>query len=388
MVTRGRGFLACALWGASLLAAPFRVLHFGDSHLSAPVAAGAYREALRQRFGAGGPGFGLPWVRPLPGLRATASGGWLRASRKEAGLSGAALDARVPGAWLRVVGQFTQVRVHFLRRPGGGRVRLSLDGKVVQEVDLTGPTAGLALVEVGALEPGSHALEIQAMAGSVRVLGAAFEAGDGAVHSVVAFNGAEAAWLAALPEALLTAEVAAEKPDAVILAFGTNEGLGGSFQPEAYRRSLRRVLSTLRQAAPSATLVLVGPPDGRARRGSKLDAVVAAQRELAQHMGAHFVDQRQAMGGAGAIDRWWGEGLAAADRVHLTGPGYQRLSRVVLSDLLPRLGPVDATALVPVLPPSRPVLIFRRPDGTLLITDDPAQGAGLAPAKLEESHAP
>lgn len=388
MLAWGGRILACALSGASLLAAPFRVLHFGDSHLSAPVASGAYREALRQRFGTGGPGFGLPWARPLPGLRASASGGWIRTPRREAGLSGAALETRVAGAWLRAEGVFRMARLHLLRRPGGGRARITLDGQPLRDMDLSGDASDLALVEVSAATSGPHRLELHALGGAVRVLGAAFEAEGGAQHSVVAFNGAEVGWLAALPEALLRAEVAAEKPDAVILAFGTNEGLGGSFQPEAYRRGLARVLTNLRQAAPSATLVLVGPPDGRARRGGALDTVVATQRDLAQKLGAHFVDQRQAMGGAGAIDRWRGEGLAAADRVHLTAPGYQRLSRVVLSDLLPRLGPVDATALVPVLPPSRPVLIFRRPDGTLLITDDPAQGVGLAPAKLGESHAP
>lgn len=382
--------MAGALLAMSLLAAPpLRVLHFGDSHLSAPVASSAYREALSQRFGAGGPGFGLPWVRPLRGLRASASGGWTRLPRRDAGLAGAALEASGVGAWLRAEGAFTHVRLHLLRRPGGGRVRVALDGQAMRDVDLAGPGAELALVELAA--PGSgarHRLELHTLGGPVRVLGAAFEAEGGAQHSVVAFNGAEAAWLAALPEALLRAEVAAEKPDAVILAFGTNEGLGGGFQPEAYRRRLGGILANLRQAAPTATLVLVGPPDGRARRGGDLDAVVAAQRELAAKVGAHFVDQRQAMGGAGSIDRWRGQGLAAPDLVHLTAPGYQRLSRAVLSDLLPRLGPVDAQALAPAPPPPRPVLIFRRPDGTLLITDDPAQGVGLAPARLGESHAP
>jgi lysophospholipase L1-like esterase len=371
-------------------ATPVRILQFGDSHLALPGVQRLFRGVFQAQCGDGGPGFGLPWVRPQTGLRAQVSSGWHRPSRQMpgavAGLQDTWLEAVRTGEAASVEGAFSHVRIHFQGLPGGGSAKILVDGRLLEEVALQADPPELKVFERSL--PGSRRLEVVTTgSGPVRLLGLSLEEPAGAVHSVMAFNGLQASWLLTIPESLFAAQVKAEAPDLVILAFGTNEANDRLFDAELYRRDLESLMTRFELAAPAAALVLVGPPDARLPRSlpGALEAVIEVQRAVSAHHGAYFWDQRAAMGGAGSIAAWNQSGLANRDLVHFTQAGYQRLAKAFLDPFFQRLaqlaGPEGAfqVAWKPEAAPARPdhpIYVFRTRDGRTIITDDPANVAG------------
>lgn len=378
-----------------------RILHFGDSHLAAPATSSAYGAFFRGSYGDGGPGLGLPWVSPMEAVRAEASRGWRKAGWKDGdrrlGLGAASFEAKRAGEWARLEGRFSRLRLYFLQQPGGGQVRISLDGATLETLDLSVGGGSVRVFEHAAGGPlRVHRLELSTQSsGPVRLLDVALEGSSGAVHSTLAFNGAAASWLTETPEGLFAAELQAEDPDLVMLAFGTNEANASDFTAPLYQVMLEAVLARFQKAAPGAGFVLLGPPDAALKRGlpQALEQVIQVQRAVAARVGALFVDRRQAMGGAGSIDAWLGEGLAAKDRVHLTGPGYTRLARATLTDLWSQLGqearfpsappaahlpaPPAPAAAPPAQPKGSTIYVFRTTEGRIFIVDDPRKVAGL-----------
>lgn len=333
-----------------------RILHFGDSHLAAQAYEATLRASFQGAFGDGGPGLLLPWTPPkmyaLGAVRTDSTPGWRRFvprvghTETAGGLLGCYMEANAPGERARASGSFAEVRVVFLRQPGGGSASFLLDGRTVGFVDLQAaqPTTGVFTYRASpASEP--HVLEVRTeTSGKVRILGVHLESGrPGAVYSALGVVGAHASLLLETEESLFSRQLQLEQPDLVILSFGTNEAEHRSFDPLAYRETLRRVLNRIRRAAPSASLLVTAPPDHEQRRDGtfrpalRLPIVTACLREAAAEAGAAFLDLGALMGGAGSMRRWAGEGLAQADHVHLTGPGYERLARLFLTELFGRL---------------------------------------------------
>ena len=285
-------------------------------------------------------------------------------------------------------GRFSRFRLHFLKLPGGGTARVAVDGRFLAEVSLQGATPDLEVFARN-LGPGLHRLEITtSREGPVRILGVALEGVSGVSYSPLAFNGAEAFWMGD-PGDLVLAQLQAEAPDLVVLAFGTNEANGPNFDVSAYRRRLEAFLSRLQRAVPGTLLLLLGPPDARLPRGlpGALAQVIAVQQALAPHFGGLFLDQREAMGGAGSIGSWQQIGWAGRDGVHLTPLGYDRLAGLVVERFFERLGqPVLSQGLLKlarVSPDSQlpaeqghTIFTFRTADGRTILTDRPSVVAG------------
>jgi len=370
-----------------------RVLQFGDSHAAAKESQREFQGILQTQFGEGGPGFGLPWIRKMSGVTTPASAGWRKASGPEAGLCGSWLEANRAGERAFLEAKFSRLRLHFLRRRDGGAVRILVDGRSLGDVSLRSEESGLCLFEKEQ-NPGPHKLEILSTAdGSSRLLGLALENPRGATCGTVAVVGCQATWMLGIPEDLFLAQVRAEAPDLMILAFGTNEANDRRFDPSVYRQSLDALLGRFRKAAPDAVLLLTGPPDAQLPHAlpGAMDQVIAQQRAAATRFGALFLDRRDAMG---SLASWNQSGLVQRDQVHFTGPGYARLSRLVLGFLFQRLqqawdpgqdsrlakasrGAFTLPALNAAVSVARnaaeehPVYVFRTEDGRTIITDQP-----------------
>jgi lysophospholipase L1-like esterase len=95
------------------------------------------------------------------------------------------------------------------------------------------------------------------------------------------------------------------------------------------------ILRRFRRAAPQASILVYGPPDRGdvALAGSKMPAMIAAQRRAALEVGAAFWDSYGAMGGAGSMSVWASMGLGQGDRVHLTKEGYVRMGSMFYEDI-------------------------------------------------------
>jgi hypothetical protein len=64
------------------------------------------------------------------------------------------------------------------------------------------------------------------------------------------------------------------------------------------------------------------------------DRIIQAQRAVCRAHGCAFWDQRQRMGGFGAMQQWVYAGWAQADHTHFTGPGYRALADALMADLM------------------------------------------------------
>jgi lysophospholipase L1-like esterase len=133
-------------------------------------------------------------------------------------------------------------------------------------------------------------------------------------------------------------------PDLVILAYGTNEAVEPKLTDSAYELGIVEMLGRVSRAVPTASCLLLGPPD-LARRATPRDPwattprvleIVEIQRRVAQAAGCAFFDQLAAMGGPGSMAAWAAEAepRALRDRVHLSRDGYAQVGAAFADDLL------------------------------------------------------
>jgi lysophospholipase L1-like esterase len=154
-------------------------------------------------------------------------------------------------------------------------------------------------------------------------------------------NGARAVRLTSWSEHAFAVQVARRRPDLIILAYGTNEVTDNNWSVESYQRMFAGILRRFRRSAPQASLLVIAPPDRAVRaraRGwqsvSKMPALIEAQRRAAIEVGAAVWSAYGAMGGAGSMRNWVGQGLGQADHVHLTRMGYARLGDMFYQDII------------------------------------------------------
>jgi lysophospholipase L1-like esterase len=132
------------------------------------------------------------------------------------------------------------------------------------------------------------------------------------------------------------------KPDLYVLFWGTNEAGQAGLEAEELRTHYVSLLGTLREAAPEAECLILGPTD-RVRKteagwspAPSLERVLGVLRDLARTERCAFWSPRAAMGGPRAMLRWQSldPPLGHADGVHLTPKGYEALADALVDDLL------------------------------------------------------
>jgi lysophospholipase L1-like esterase len=319
-------------------AAPLRILHFGDSHIASDDWPNAVRERLQQRFGSGGPGF-VHAGRPYAGFRrydakGAMSKGWEpqgllnRQADGLSGLSGVSLTARRAGETITLEATGSRFEIFFLQQPGGGSFTIEEFGAPLDTVSTDGGVGpGFWSRQ---LPPGPHLLTIRTESSDpVRLHGWSVESPSGATWETLGINGAQADLLLGWNPALLKAHIERRDPALIVLAYGTNEARRPDWTLESYKQALTLVIRLFREAAPSATILIIGAPDQMMRTRRKLSPVdhvspiVAAQRDAALETGCAFWNLRAAMGGRSSMQQWVRAGLAQGDYVHLTTTGYR-----------------------------------------------------------------
>jgi len=354
-----RFFDALARLEAGQLQDDVRIAQFGDSHTAADIQTGAVRRALQARFGDGGRGFvaiGRPWKKWFQdGVRVGMSNEWAPDKGKVErgklvgdgiyGLAGIGLFTRQHGAraWTDVNAKTSRAELAYLEQPNGGAFDVLVDGVRLVRVSTRGEKTASAFRAFDMAESATHQVEVRAVGdGDVRVFGLSLDRtrDHGVVLDALGINGARVTTALSWNEAHFTEQLRHRAPALVVLAYGTNESTDNDLAPPVYERQLVDMLGRIARAVPSASCLLLGPPDRAVDSkdgwvtAPKIPEIIAAQRRVADAAGCAFYDQRAAMGGS--IAAWAAEDppRAQKDRVHLTREGYAQLGGTFASDLL------------------------------------------------------
>ncbi len=328
---------------------PLRILQYGDSHTAADEWTGELRTRFQERFGDGGSGFSLAG-RPYKGyrrfdVRSGSTLGWHtdglvgRPGDGVYGLGGLSLSVRAPHEDVYVEADAARFELFYYQQPGGGALQLYDNGLPVDRISTEGePAPGYYTFET---VPGLHKLELETLdQAPVRLFGWVAEKPTGVTYETLGINGAEASIMLDWNEDTLKSNLERRNPGLVVLAYGTNEAGHKIWTLDSYREMFSRLLARVREAAPAAAILVVGPParDQRVKRiwtpMDRVDLIVQAQREAAAANGCAFWDLRSKMGGKGSMLQWVNAGMAQNDHVHFTAAGYRMLADAIFRDLM------------------------------------------------------
>jgi lysophospholipase L1-like esterase len=337
-----------------------RIVQFGDSHTAADIETAVARRALQGRFGDGGRGFvalGKPWKGYFQdGVRCGMSSGWAPEHGKLAkghfsgdglyGLAGIGVETRSHGAraWTDITTGTARAEIAYLEQPNGGSFDVFVDGVRVVRIATRGERTTSAFRTFDISEGAAHQLEVRATGdGDVRVFGISLDrTRPGIVFDALGINGARVTTCLQWDESHWAEQLKHRSPALVVLAYGTNESTDDAMPPQTYERQLVDLLGRVARAVPSASCLLMGPPDRAVRDGdawttsAKLKEIITSQRRVAEAAGCAFYDQLEAMGGEGTVAGWAQEDppRAQKDRVHLTRDGYAQLGSSFASDMM------------------------------------------------------
>ena len=127
----------------------------------------------------------------------------------------------------------------------------------------------------------------------------------------------------------------------IVLGFGGNEASDEKTE-EAFYEDYRLVLERMRQGREDLACLVFSPLDqarrtrGRIRTLETIPSIVSAQRRAAFDSGCAFFDTWQAMGGDGAMRKWYTARprLAMGDFRHATPAGYEIIGNMFYKALL------------------------------------------------------
>lgn len=345
---------------------PVHILQIGDSHTAADAVSNGLRVPLQARFGDGGRGVlapGRPYQNYVTwNVTASQSAGWSVSSWNAPGavplgLSGFTQTARGAGESIGLTAdspehEFDRLTVCAVTGPGAGTVTLRL-GDTEQQWPLEARTRGAACRSLENAGPAASASVTTLDDKPVSLTSVAvFRRGEGQRGGVAVSNlgqiGAQLSNFARSDDDVLRAELAAWRPDLILLAFGTNEGFDPRFTMAGYDADLRRQILRLRALAGSnVPILLVAPPDALTRNaalsGGTCDdgwhtpalllQVRDAQRDLARNMHLAFWDWEYAMGGRCSSRAWHAAGLMRDDHIHFNRDGGATIGRMLFTDL-------------------------------------------------------
>jgi lysophospholipase L1-like esterase len=330
---------------------PLRILHYGDSHTAADEWTGDLRNRFQEKFGDGGSGFSLVG-RPYAGyrrfdVRSGSTKGWHTEGLVGKtpgdgiyGLGGISMSTKSPRESVYLLADCQQFELFYLQQPGGGAIQIYDNGTPVERISTEGtPAPGYYHYEA---VPGQHKFEVETLdRAPVRLFGWVAENSRGVTYEELGINGAQASIALNWDEVTLRSNIERRNPALIVLAYGTNEAGRKDWTVESYRDMFIQLIGRFRKDAPTATILIIGPPDRYIRTRSKgwipmenIDLIVEGQREAAAATGCAFWDLRAKMGGKGAMKEWVLAGMAQGDYVHFTGPGYRMIGDTVFRDLM------------------------------------------------------
>jgi len=339
-----------SIHASDLRTSTVRVLQFGDSHTAADVFTGEARRLFQEQFGDGGIGYsyaGHPFAgyRILGSARAQ-SPGWKTQGNKfldlgdgQTGLGGISISTTRAGEWVTLDTTCTTLELQYLQQPGGGSLRFTDNGGDPVEIETDAPIAGPGTYSYFCPD-GDHHFEVTTEQRAPVTLLGWVATQPGVTWESIGINGAEAPLILKWDQPLFSSYLKENSPALIVLAYGTNEAASPNWDEESYRQAFASIVDTLHQYVPESSILVVGPPDRSVIQHrawhtfAGTDAIVQAQRAVCRTHGCAYWDQRQRMGGLGAMQQWVYAGWAQPDHTHFTGDGYRALADALMADLM------------------------------------------------------
>lgn len=341
---------------------PVRVLWFGDSHTAADFWPQAVRTPLQERFGNAGPGYVYIGVKVYRhgAVSVTRDGRWKQApkapsywERQDDGIFGlggirmspqdgesVAKVALLPGA---ITG--TAHWDLIFRMPATqASFRVKTETLTVRIDSTAGDKAPSGLSHYVFETPAGATVTLDSAQGSPEFFGAIVESSEpGVVVDTLGINGARVNTPLAWEANSWIEELRRRKPTLVVLAYGTNE-VGDAVAPFRYGPHYDALVGRVRQAAPEADCLIIGPTDRVGpdwTTNPRVFEIDGVEQQAAQRLGCAFVSNVSLMGGAGSLKRWADQSppLAGSDRIHLTPAGYKQLGTSAAQTLLGAYAP-------------------------------------------------
>jgi lysophospholipase L1-like esterase len=376
------------------------MLFFGDSHTAGDSMTQRIRIAWQGRFGDAGRGLvaaGRPPTRHYyqRDVRYGRNGDWTasvgghRGDSEPFGIAGLRVSGRGKGAqlWIETcpecpsgstVGQF---EILYYAAPDHGVLRYRVDDGawadlLTKTAAIEPPHPGRHVVPVG---DGHHRLTLEhAGGGQVDLFGIVMERmRPGVIIDSLGVVGRRLGSLRSWDWSIIGEQLATRDPRLVVLQYGTNESDDPDLNLDDLAKYYDETILRIRAAAPTASILILGPPDTAVREGGKacdrmtskpdagviaecewrtpgvLGEIIAVEHAAAVRNHVAFFDTFAAMGGADQMHAWViGEPrVAYKDHVHLTDVGYQRWADMLTGALLEGY---DRWRRAHDLPPARP----------------------------------
>lgn len=345
-----------ALWRtqSKLPGAVTRILHYGDSPVTADSITADVRSLLQEHFGDAGHGFILvakPWAwYGHRGVDVSGKGWRIQpASQSRArdgfhGLGGVSFEGGLgASSHFLLKEDHARVEVNFLGQPRGGLLRVAADGQGIGELDTNAP-ANTPDFQSFPLPAGARSVDLAVERGPVRLFGVSFESdGPGVIYNSLGLNGGQVQVVVRYFDKTQWAlELQHERPDLVVLNYGTNESVYADYIERYYAGELREVIARVKAAVPNASVLVMSPMDrgqrdatGQITTVPTLPRLVQIQQQIAGEMDCAFFNTFQAMGGEGTMGRWYESQprLVSADFMHPL-PGGARKVGVLLDQAL------------------------------------------------------
>ncbi len=338
-----------------------RIAHYGDSSIAGDGITVTMRRQLQRRFGDAGHGFVLIARGTMPyhhqDIRHSAEGAWdldqlVRAGRRDHIYGYGGVSYSGSGAVARfgtddrgpVGGRVSRFELWYRQTTRGGRVDLRVDDGERVALSTRGEVEEDAwhVIEV---PDGPHRLELRAIGGGdMQLFGMVLERdGPGVVYDSLGMVGARARRMLGMDPEHFRSQHAHRQTNLIVIHFGGNDADDANRTAEQFEDDFRRVIRMTRRARPEAGCLLMAPLDQAVRdeRGnivtmSQVSVIVGAQRRAAQAEGCAFFDTWQAMGGDGAMRRWFRSNprLAFGDFRHATPAGYTVIGNMLYRAIL------------------------------------------------------
>jgi lysophospholipase L1-like esterase len=335
---------------AGLETGTVRVLQFGDSHTAADMFTGEARRIFQDQFGNGSIGYsyaGHPFAGyRILGSQRSQSSGWKTQGNKflqlgdgQTGLGGISISTARGGEWVTLDAPCTTLELQYLQQPGGGSLRFSDNGADAAQIQTDGASTGPGTFSY-ICPAGDHHFEVTTEQNAPVTLLGWVATQPGVTWESIGINGAEAPLILKWDQSLFSRYLKDNSPALIVLAYGTNEAASPLWDEESYSQAFASIIDTIHQYVPESSILVVGPPDRSVaqhrawRPYGGTDRIIQAQRLVCRTHGCAFWDQRQRMGGLGAMQQWVYAGWAQPDHTHFTGTGYRALADALMADLM------------------------------------------------------